>query len=299
MNWFNTVSASVLSLLPKWMVRPFAAPYVAGEEVDDAIETVRTLNRQGYTTTLDILGEHVQSIEEAESITHAYCELYDRIAESEIDANISLKLTHLGLEIDPNLAQRNVDTILSKTRAHDNFLRLDMENSPYTDETLGIYSHALNVYPQVGTVLQAYLHRTLEDIRTLNQPAFNVRICKGIYKESPEIAYQDREAIRDNFIRAVQEVLDGEGYVAIATHDIYLIDTLETWLENKNIPENRFEFQVLYGVPMGNRLERLLERGHNVRIYVPFGEAWFEYSIRRLKENPNIIGYVLGNLFKR
>jgi proline dehydrogenase len=299
MAWFNSTLAYLLPYIPRWLVRPFAAPYVAGETVETALAATRDLNAQGFAVTLDILGEHVRSPELARQVRDAYCELYDRIAAAEVKATISLKLTHLGLELDQELAQENVLAILTKAESHHNFLRIDMENSPYTDVTIDIYRACRDRYAGVGMVLQAYLHRTRADIHRLNDSTFNVRICKGIYRESSEIAYQDREAIRENFIQAVQDVLSGEGTVAIATHDLYLIDTLETWIENRQIPPHRFEFQVLYGVPMGNRLAQLRDKGYTVRIYVPYGNDWFDYSVRRLKENPHIVGYVLNNLLQR
>ena len=190
-------------------------------------------------------------------------------------------------------------SILDKAIETKNFMRIDMENSPYTDKTINIYQKCLGRYDGVGIVLQSYLHRTANDIQSLDSIKFNSRICKGIYREDPEISYHGKEKIREHFIDDVQSILKGEGYAAIATHDIKLIDQLERWIIENKIPTNRFEFQVLYGVPMGNRLQKLLDKGFKVRHYVPFGEAWFDYSIRRLKENPNIIWYVLGNIFKK
>lgn len=299
MSSVNSALAFTLRYIPRWLVHQFAKPYVAGETVVEALGAVRALNRQGYSATLDILGEHVPSPEEARRQRDAYRHLYDCLAEEELDSSVSLKLTHLGLEIDYELALDNLLAVVEKARQHHNALTIDMENSPYTDSTLRIYREALQHYPRVGTVLQAYLHRSLDDLQDLNADQPSLRICKGIYRETPEIAYQDRDEIRENFITLTQTLLRGAGYAEIATHDIFLIDSLETWIENVPIPPDRFEFQVLYGVPMGNRLQRLLAKGYRVRVYVPFGEAWMEYSLRRLKENPHIAGYVLGNLFKR
>lgn len=285
---------------PKWFVRPFAAPYVAGETLEAALDTVRELNQKGYCATLDILGEHVRSEAESIEIRDAYIRLFQGIKEAGIDSNVSLKPTHLGLEINYDLALKNLLAILNTAKETDNFMRIDMESSNYTDTTINAYQKCYTEYSKVGPVFQAYLKRTGDDIRNLNKVVnFNCRICKGIYRESPDIAFQDREVIRTSFIKAVQAVLTGPGYVGIATHDITLIDTLEKWIKENNIPNTRFEFQVLYGVPMGDRLKKLLEEGYKVRIYVPFGEAWFDYAIRRLKENPNILWYVLGNIFKR
>jgi len=299
MNLINSILVKLLSYLPKWTVKPFASPYVAGISVDDAIKTVKSLNDKGFVATIDILGEHVRSKEESHKIRDYYCKLYDRISDEILDANISLKPTHLGMEIDPFLAEKNLLNILEKAEENNNFMRIDMENSPYTDATIDIYKKCLNKYDKVGMVLQSYLKRTAQDIKNLDSEKFNCRICKGIYRESEEIAYHDKEKIRDRFLEDVKAILNGKGYVAIATHDVPLIDKIEKWIIENKIPLDRFEFQVLYGVPMGNKLQQLLDKGYKVRNYVPFGEAWFDYSIRRLKENPNIMWYVLGNMFKK
>lgn len=299
MKFINSILVKLLSCFPKWMVKPFASPYVAGITVSDAVEVTKQLNKKGFVATLDILGEHVHSEEESYRIRDEYLNLYDTIAKENLNANISLKPTHLGMEIDPELAKKNILTILKKAKEHNNFLRIDMENSPYTDNTIKIYQECLIQYDQVGTVFQAYLRRTIDDLKNLNSDEFNCRLCKGIYRESEKIAYHDREEIRANFIEDVKYILMNKGYVAIATHDIPLINKIEAWIVKNKISKDRFEFQVLYGVPMGNRLNELLEKGYTVRNYVPFGEAWFDYSIRRLKENPNIMWYVLGNIFKK
>ena len=299
MNLINAILVNLLSYLPKWMVKPFASPYVAGEIIDDVITTVKALNDKGFIATVDILGEHVHSKEESYQIRDEYQKLYDRIAMEGLNTNISLKPTHLGLEIDHSLAENNLLSILEKAKEKNNFMRIDMENSPYTDATIDIYQKCLKKYDKVGMVLQSYLHRTAQDIINLDSEKFNCRICKGIYHESEEIAYHEKEKIREQFFDDVKTILTGKGYVAIATHDIVLINKIENWIIENKIPFDRFEFQVLYGVPMGNRLQKLLEKGYTVRNYVPFGEAWFDYSIRRLKENPNIMWYVLGNIFKK
>lgn len=297
MNLINSILVKFLSYLPKWIVKPFAAPYVAGVSVDDAVKTVKALNEKGFLTTVDILGEHVQSPEESFKIRDEYINLYNRI--KGLDANISLKPTHLGLEIDPSLAEDNILSILEKAQENNNFMRIDMENSPYTDATIKIYKKCLGEYDKIGMVLQSYLKRTAQDIINLDSDKFNCRICKGIYREEEEIAYQNKKEIHDRFFEDVKAILTGKGYVAIATHDISLINKIENWIIENKIPLDRFEFQVLYGVPMGNKLQQLLDKGYTVRNYVPFGEAWFDYSIRRLKENPNIMWYVLGNMFKK
>lgn len=299
MSWFNSALVTLLSFSPKWIVKPFAFPYVAGETEDEMVKTVRRLNDEGFMATIDILGEHVHNLDEAREVKDSYLKLYPLIASEGLDANISVKLTHFGLHLDRSNAERNLLELLEAARQHQNFLRLDMENSPYTDDTILLYRTCKQKYSGVGTVLQSYFHRTLNDITVLNNSDFNVRICKGIYRESPTIAYQDPEKIRSNFIKAVQQVITGGGYAAIATHDTIIIDALESWIIQEQIQDNRYEFQVLHGVPMGNRLKRLLANGHRVRVYVPYGKSWYDYAIRRLKENPGILWYVLKNLFRK
>jgi len=299
MNLLNKFIATVLPFFPRFLVRPFAKPYVAGESLTEAIEKVKILNQQGYVVTMDILGEHVSDKTEAVAVKDSYLELLQTIKLAEITGTVSFKLTHLGLELDQELALKNTMEIVRTARDLAIPVTIDMENSPYTDITIEIYQQARAEFNKVGLVLQAYLFRSVDDIKVLDSTDFRVRICKGIYRESPEIAIQDRIEINDSFTSMTHSLLKGEGFAEIATHDRELLDDLESWIEQNSIPKDRFEFQVLHGVPMGKRLERLLEKGYAVRIYVPFGNAWFDYSVRRLKENPNMAGYIISNLFKR
>ena len=299
MSWINTSIVSLIRFMPRWSIHPFAKTYVAGESIDETILAVKGINARGFTCTLDILGEHVQSAAEAENITREYCDLYDVITAENMNCNISIKLTHIGLALDKNIAAENLIRILKQAKLHSNFCRIDMENSTYTQQTIDLYKDCVSIYPNIGIVLQAYLKRSLEDARDLNTLGFNTRICKGIYDEPETIALQDRTSIQDNFFQITKEILSGNGFAAIATHDIPLIDRIDEWIESTQVSSDRFEFQVLYGVPMGSRLERLLDKGYTVRQYIPFGKEWFDYSLRRLKENPKIMSYVLGNLFKR
>ena len=299
MSWINIGILYLIGILPRWMVHPFAKTYVAGETIEKTVQVVNKMNELGYACTLDILGEHIQSPSKAEKITKDYCNLYEVINKETLNCNISIKLTHIGLELDQKLVENNLQKILRHAKSHNNFLRIDMENSPYTQRTIDLYQKNIHNYDKMGIVLQAYLKRSLEDAQTLSTPGFNTRICKGIYNEPSNIAFKERTEIQDNFFLITKEILSGKGFAAIATHDIPLIDRIESWIEQNNISNDRFEFQVLYGVPMGNRLKRLLSKGYTVRQYIPFGPDWFDYSLRRLKENPKIISYVLANLFKR
>ncbi|MBC8345322.1 MAG: proline dehydrogenase family protein [Candidatus Marinimicrobia bacterium] len=299
MSWLNSSIAALMHVSPKWFFRPFAKSYVAGESIDSALEVVRKLNEKGFSATMDILGEFVETKDEAENILNAYSTLIQQIAQENLDSTISVKLTHLGLGLDPNLGKKNILKLAQTGKENNVGVTIDMENSPYTSTTFALYKKALSIHNGMGAVIQAYLHRSLEDIQELNSPLLNLRICKGIYRESPDIAIQDRNAINDNYVEMARAIFNGTGYACLATHDLGLLDRLESLIENENISPQRFEFQVLYGVPMGDRLERLKAMGYKVRVYVPFGEAWFEYAIRRLKENPTIISYVIKNMFRK
>ena len=295
----NSLLATIMPYLPKSLVRPFAKPYVAGENINSVIKTVKKLNDDGFSTTIDILGEFVNSEEEADKIKSEYSELIKKISIEKLDSTISVKLTHLGLGIDHNLGEKNIHSLSLIGKENNVGITIDMENSPYTTKTFEIYNNTLINNEKMGTVIQAYLYRNMNDIKDLDNPKLNLRICKGIYNESKNIAIQDRLAINDNYFEMAKTLLKGKGYACLATHDLTLIDRLESFIEKNNVSSDKFEFQVLYGVPMGNKLDKLKQKGYKIRIYVPFGEAWFEYSVRRLKENPKIISYVLRNLFKK
>lgn len=299
MSWINSSLAALIPFFPKWSLKPFAKPYVAGDNLETVLEHIRRLNGQGFATTLDILGEHVASKDEALAVQEDYCNLYNQLDKLGQDNSVSLKLTHLGLEIDPKLAEKILFVILERAKTLDMGLTIDMENSFYTDITLELYRKASAFHPRVGTVIQAYLKRSLGDLKNLDSRDLHLRICKGIYREGPGHALQGKKEIQINFLALCKELLQGQGYACLATHDPYILDQLETFIETNQISKSKLEFQVLYGVPMGNRLTHLRDKGFLVRVYVPFGKGWFEYSVRRLKENPSIIGYVMGNMFKR
>ena len=298
MSLMNSFLTSTFPLLPRWIAKLFAKPYVAGETEDEAVTHIKALNDRGFAATVDILGEHVLTTDKARDITNQYCYLYDRIFSESLDCNISIKPTHIGLNISLDEAMANTTAILKKAKEHGNFLRIDMENSPFIDQTFELYDHCKKIYENVGVVVQSYLHRSLEDVERLTNESFNSRICKGIYREPDTIAFQGREEIKDNFLDLAKAMAVKSAYAGYATHDHDLLDQLLEWIESKNISRDLFEFQVLYGVPMAGRLDVLRNAGYKVRIYVPFGPDWFDYSIRRLKENPDIAGYVIKNMFK-
>jgi len=295
----NNILASSVSVMPKWFIKLFSKSYIAGHRPKEVIDIVKNLNSQGFSATIDILGEHINSQDKTNSVTKEYIQIYNDIAKNSVDSNISVKPTHIGLDISMDLALENFKILINKASESSNFLRIDMENSKNTDSTFKIYDDLFKIYPKVGVVLQAYLKRSIADIEKLAGPGFNARICKGIYKENKNIAYQDPEDISKNFLAMAKVMLAKNSYACYATHDLQLIDDLVSLTKEMDADTSKFEFQVLYGVPMKGKLNELLKSGYKVRVYVPYGPDWYDYSIRRIKENPNIAGYVIKNLFAK
>ena len=294
----NSVIIKTITLLPKSIVQLFSGRYVAGENHKTALAVVKSLNNQGFSATIDILGEHVQDISEANQITSEYIALYDEIAENQLDCNISIKPSHIGLDLGENQFLDNLHLLIDKAIEHENFLRIDMESSLVTDTTIKAYTQMLKRSKSVGTVFQAYLFRTLDDVKNVQSEHLNFRLCKGIYKESEDISIKGRKHINENYLKILRHAFTANNYVGIATHDIDLLKYIYSLIVELNVSPDQFEFQVLYGVPMSGWLEKHLENRYKVRVYVPFGPDWYDYSIRRLKENPNIAGYVIKNLFR-
>ena len=295
----NNILASSVPIMPKWFIKLFSKSYIAGHEPKEVINIVKNLNAQGFSATIDILGEHTKSQETTNSVTKEYIQLYNDITKNSIDSNISVKPTHIGLDISMGLALENFKKLIEKASESSNFLRIDMESSKNTDSTFEIYKDLFKTYPKVGVVLQAYLKRSIADIEKLASPGFNARICKGIYREDKNIAYKYSDDISKNFLAMAEKMLAKNSYACFATHDLRLIDDLISLVIKMNADPTKFEFQVLYGVPMKGKLKKLLKSGYKVRVYVPYGPDWYEYSLRRLKENPNIAGYVIKNLFAK
>ena len=296
----NRFIVTLTPLLPLSFVKMIAGRYVAGEEQAGVLKIVDELNNKGYSTTIDILGEHSTTLNSAQAVTDQYINLYKAIHTKNLDCNISIKPTHLGLDMGIKCAQENILLLLKATEETANFLRIDMESSAVTDNTIALYNKCKENYSDVGMVLQAYLYRSENDLIILSQDSsFNFRLCKGIYKENVDIAIQDMHKINENFITMLRYAFENNIYVGIATHDLYLLKTAYQLINTLNVPSNRFEFQVLYGVPMSGWLQKHLHNGYKVRVYVPFGNDWYDYSLRRLKENPNIARYILKNMFRR
>jgi len=287
--------ARVLPAVPKPLVRALASPYIAGPTLEDAIAVVRRLNGEGKLATIDVLGEEITNDGEAQEIARAYHRVLARVESEGLEANISVKLTGLGLGLDYALCQENLRALVEDASARGNFVRIDMEDSSTTDDTLRLYRELRAAgHANLGVVLQARLRRTLADAQGLD----NVRICKGIYLEPPEIAYDDAEQIRESFRATLRALLDQGSYVGIATHDELLIEDALAQIRARGLAPTEYEFQMLLGVRPA-RGDELVRDGHRLRVYVPFGTYWYEYSVRRLQENPKIAGYVAADTVRR
>jgi len=289
---FDRLVVATLPLVPRALVKRVASRYVAGETLDDALATVRALAAEGAMATLDILGERVTRREQTEAMRGRYLRVIDAIASSGLDANVSVKPTAVGLAIDPALALENCTDICTRAAAHGMFVRLDMEDSPYTESTLRLALELKAKFPAVGVAIQAYLKRSLGDLDRLIAARMNVRICKGIYVEPRSIAWKERGAVIDSFGALVDKHLSAGCYAGIATHDEACVQHALATIDRLRLGPDRYEFQMLLGVdPVLRR--SLLDAGHRLRVYVPFGGDWYAYSTRRLKENPSIARYVI------
>jgi len=282
--------------MPERLVWQFSKKYIAGKTLQSAVDTVKDLNSKGILATLDVLGESITTKEEAITAKQKALEVFDAIVKNKLNANLSIKPTQMGLAIDKEFAYHNILELVKHANEINNFVRIDMEDSPYTDVTLDVYKRIYEEYSNLGVVLQAYLKRTYNDTILLNKLGTNYRLCKGIYIEPANIAYKDKQAIRDNFMKCLELMLKNGNYVGIATHDKYLIDKSYELIKALNIPKDMFEFQMLLGVREDLR-DKINKDGYKIRIYVPFGDDWYKYSIRRLQENPNIAGHIVKEFF--
>jgi proline dehydrogenase len=290
--------ATSLPVVPKPLVRHFADRYMAGETLDDALATVASLNRAGAVATVDVLGEFIHEREQALRTADEYVAVLDAIARERLDSTVSVKLSALGLEFDPDLALELVTRVVEVAAGHGNRVRIDMEHSGLTDATLAVYRTLRERgHDNVGIVLQAYLRRTFDDVRALAELMPSVRLVKGIYIEPPEIAYTERTLVNRNFVALLRELVDLGCRVAVATHDDALVGEARRIADQRRLTPDRYEFQLLLGVKEQLR-DRLIAAGHRVRIYTPYGEAWYGYSLRRLKENPSIAGYVARDVVR-
>jgi proline dehydrogenase len=293
MSVFDRLVVASLPLVPRPLVRRVASRYIAGETLSEALDTVADLNRQGCTATLDVLGEDVTREEECHVAVAAYVEALDQIQVRGLDSNISIKPTALGLKLSVSFCEERIGEILEAARRHGNFVRIDMEDCTCTTDTLTIFHRLRDAdYDNVGVALQAYLRRTADDLGPLLDRTANVRLCKGIYVEAREVAFKDPLVIVDNFGWLTRRFLAAGCYVGIATHDEKVVWQALEAIRDLELTPDRYEFQMLLGVD--EQLRRILvDAGHQLRVYVPFGRAWYAYSTRRLKENPRIARYAL------
>ncbi len=309
MDWGTKLFRSILlalagnraveSMALKYGLKLGASKFVAGESLEEALEQVRVLNNKGIVATLDHLGEGIRHLSEAASFQKEYLRLLDHIRTTGLYANVSLKPTQMGVSIDPEAGYSHIHGIVAHAKSLGNFVRIDMENSPYTDATIQIMRriHAEGLM-NVGTVIQAYLYRSEEDIRQLTAEGANLRIVKGAYKEPRTIAYPQLRDVDENFKRIIAYRLRSGVYTGVATHDENIIKWVKSFVSEERIPHSTFEFQMLYGVRMPLQ-EQLAREGYKVRCYIPYGQKWYPYFVRRLAERPANVWFIVKNMVKR
>lgn len=301
---FNKMIAAMLPYMPKKFVWIFSKRYIAGKKIGDAIRVSKDLNRQGIKVTIDLLGENITKLSEAEQNKIEYLDIIDTFVKEKIDGNFSLKPTSFGLLIDKDVCYENIKEIVQKAVSYHNFIKIDMEDSQCVDLEIELFRKLKAEFPEsVGLVLQAYMKRTrkdLENMLDLNSKAIpvNYRLCKGIYVEPAEIAYKKYNEINQHFLEDLEFIFQHRIYPGIATHDKPLVEGAYKLIEKYKVPKNMYEFQMLYGVTPDLR-KSIVDKGHNMRVYVPFGEQWFAYSTRRLKENPKMAMLIIKALFFR
>lgn len=299
---FNKFIASILPYFPKKFIWIFSRSYISGETIDDAIRVSRDFNSNNIKVTLDVLGEFIKTTEEAEINKQEYLNLLDVINKNKIDGNVSLKPTSFGLLIDKELCYSHIREIVSKAASYNSFIRIDMEDSPCTDMEIELFRRLKSEFPSsVGLVLQAYMRRNHSDIEKMmdlhsKANPLNFRLCKGIYVEPAAIAFKKYEEINTHYLDDLELMLKNGIYVGIATHDKPLIEGAYNLIRKYNVPNNMYEFQMLYGVTPKLR-DKIVADGHKMRIYVPFGKQWFGYSTRRLKENPKMATHIIKAIF--
>ena len=281
------------------IAKKFARRFVAGETAEEALDAVKALNAKGITASLDLLGESVHNEAEARASGRDYIRLLDQIRERNLDANVSVKLTAMGLDISEELCISIMHEVLDRARQHHTFVRLDMESSEYTERTLRLFEQRLYpAYPEnVGIVLQSYLYRTAADVERAIQLKCRVRLCKGAYKEPATVAYPDKADVDASYVRCMQELMKHANYPGLATHDETIIRAAKKFAADEKIPADRYEFQMLYGVRRDLQ-EQLVAEGYRMRVYVPFGTQWYPYLMRRLAERPANLAFIAGNIVK-
>jgi proline dehydrogenase len=289
--------AATLPFVPRSVVRQVAARYIAGETLEDAMRVGGELNRRGFRATMDILGEDVHHVDQAHAAAESYQVLLDEIHRRGVESTVSVKLTQLGLKLGKSICLTLAESVVARAGELGNFVRLDMEDSSCTSDTLDIYSALRKSHANVGVAIQAYLRRTMTDVLRLQDVGPNFRLCKGVYVEPATIAYQHMSEINANYLALLNNLLRSGVYVGIATHDDGIVAEAERLIVELKRTTSEYEFQMLLGVKETLR-DRLRAAGHPVRIYVPFGRDWYAYSVRRLRENPRLAGYVLKAMLK-
>jgi proline dehydrogenase len=299
MGLLDSALAKSVGFMPRALVRRVALKYVAGERLEDAVSEVRKLNLAGCTATIDLLGESISNRQAAVASADTYLTVIDAIVEKKLDANVSVKPTHFGLAFDPELFLHNARRVARKAAENNVFVRIDMEDSPFTTATLDGYRKLrAEGFENLGVVLQAMLRRTPTDLRSLAELEPKIRLCKGVYREAADVAWQTREDVNRAYLDLLREALPDPRYkMAIATHDDALVEGAERLIRQHGLSRDRYEFQMLLGVKPELRKD-LVSRGHRVRLYVPFGLDWYAYSIRRLRENPKFAGYITLDVLK-
>ncbi len=291
MDAFNNLIVRVVQLMPKPVVGFFSKKYIAGETLQDAVDFVKQLNSKGIYATMDVLGESVANKSESIKCKNEALEVLEAIEKNKLMANLSIKPTQMGLAIDEQFAYEQILELVKKAAEYKNFVRIDMEDSPFTDKTLNLYKRIYTDYKNVGVVIQSYMRRSFDDVVSLNKIGTNYRLCKGIYVEPAAIAYKGKQEVRDNYLKLLDQMFKDGNYVGIATHDKPLINAAYTRIKEQNIAKDKFEFQMLLGVREDLR-DKINSEGYKIRIYVPFGKDWYAYSVRRLKENPSVAGTI-------
>lgn len=292
MDAFNNLIVRAVQLMPKPVVGFFSKKYIAGETLQEAVDFVKKLNSKGIYATIDVLGESVANQEESILCKNEALEVLEAIEKNKLMANLSIKPTQMGLAIDEEFAYQQILELVKKAAEYKNFVRIDMEDSPFTDKTLNLYKRIYPDYKNVGVVIQAYMKRSFDDIVALNKIGTNYRLCKGIYVEPAAIAYKGKQEVRDNYLKLLDQLFKDGNYVGIATHDKPLIDAAYTRIKEQNIGKDKFEFQMLLGVREDLR-DKINADGYKIRIYVPYGKDWYAYSVRRLKENPSMAWHIV------
>jgi len=300
----NRLIAAVLPYMPKRLVWIFSKKYISGEYLADAIRESEKINSEGCAVTIDILGEFISRLEEAESYKIQYIEVIEQFSSRKIKGNFSVKPSMFGLLLDKEACYRIIREIVAVADKYNSFIRIDMEDSTCTNDEINIYNRLREEFPKrVGLVIQAYMRRTLDDVKNLMKSdtttsPLNFRLCKGIYIEDKSIAFKGYQEVRDHFMEDLEFMLKNDIFVGIATHDRYLVEQSMLLIKRLNISKEKYEFQMLYGVNPKLR-KSIVEKGNTMRVYLPFGTEWFNYSTRRLKENPNMVWHILKALIIR